>query len=244
MAKKSRGRDPFVSSQQTPIATVTGQELAGLVYDYSQIPEAHRDAIKRSAINIKPRLKRAAEDIFVIGEELAATKARLLHGEYTNWLEVEFGLSERMAQRFVNVRERLGAKSDKLSVLIPSALYLLAAKSTPDEAIEAVEKAIDAGNRIGVAYVQSVVTKYKQRRQQPTIVIEGEVISSETVEEDEIELTAAARRLEQVLTTAFEILEGQPDDDWGQLFRNSELGRVRNEIHKLRELVQNKLASE
>ena len=88
----------------------------------------------RAARVIKPLLKRTAEDIFIIGGELRAVKEMLPHGRYTDWLGVEFGLSERMAQHFVNVRERLGPKSEKFSVLPPSTLYMLAAPSTPDSA--------------------------------------------------------------------------------------------------------------
>ena len=40
-------------------------------------------------------------------------------GEYANWLDVEFDLSDRMAQRFVNVYERIGTKSDIMSDLNP-----------------------------------------------------------------------------------------------------------------------------
>lgn len=243
MARRKTGRrDPFAASQSADIATVTGQALSDLVYDYDLVPQEHREAVRRSAMNIKPRLKRAAEDLFVIGEELASIKGRLLHGEYTNWLEIEFGLSERMAQRFVNVRERLGAKSDKLSVLIPSALYMLAAKSTPDEAIEVIEQQIDTGQRIGVAQVKTVITDVKERLKAQDTVLEAEVLNRETVEalveDNDLE---AAKRLEVVLSHAFTLLEGQPDDDWGELFKNSELARVRNEIYQLRETVRDRM---
>ena len=119
MAQRTRKRDPFLDGQTTAV-TVVEQAAVELYYDYNMVPEAYRDTLRRSAITIKPRLKRAAEDIFVIGKELRATKTLLPHGEYTNWLDIEFGLSDRMAQRFVNVYERLGSKSDIMSDLGPS----------------------------------------------------------------------------------------------------------------------------
>lgn len=89
MARRERGRDPFKDGQQNPV-TVVEQAAVDLYFDYDQLSEA----VRRSAITIKPRLKRAAEDIFVIGQELHAVKQRLPHRSYTDRLDVEFGLSE------------------------------------------------------------------------------------------------------------------------------------------------------
>jgi hypothetical protein len=171
MAKptRSRARDPFTQSEiLAPVAVLT-QASAELYYDYTQLPSEHREAVRRSARIIKPLLKRTAEDIFIIGGELRSVKEMLPHGRYTEWLGIEFGLSERMAQHFVNVRERLGPKSEKFSVLPPSTLYLLAAPSTPDEAIAVVEERIDAGDRLSVAHVQHTIAEHKRRIRAVTI---------------------------------------------------------------------------
>ena len=61
--------------------------------------------------------RRCASPSFVSGKALRAAKALLPQGEYANWLDVEFDLSDRMAQRFVNVYERIGTKSDIMSDL-------------------------------------------------------------------------------------------------------------------------------
>jgi hypothetical protein len=216
--------------------TVVEQAAVDLYYDYSTVPEAHRETVRRSAITIKPRLKRAAEDIFVIGKELRATKALLPHGEYTNWLDVEFGLSDRMAQRFVNVYERLGVKSDKLSLLPPSTLYLLAAPSTPDAAIDAVEQQLAAGERIGVAFVQRAIVDAKQKAKQQlvdSLVIDGEVIHRADLTPETAERTATVQRLAHVLATVIDLLSVQLVADWAILFQTNELGRVREEMVRL-----------
>ena len=127
MAKttRSRARDPFTQSEILAPVAVLSQISSELYYDYNQLATEHRDAVRRSARIIKPLLKRTAEDIFIIGGELRSVKDMLAHGKYTEWLGVEFGLSERMAQHFVNVRERLGPKSEKFSVLRDWRLCLL-----------------------------------------------------------------------------------------------------------------------
>lgn len=236
MGRRTYQRDPFRDGQTTAV-TVVEQAAVDLHYDYSTVAEAYREAVRRSALVIKPRLKRAAEDIFVIGKELNAAKVLLPHGEYTKWLDVEFGLSDRMAQRFVNVYERLGFKSDKLSDLPPSTLYLLAAPSTPDEAIKAVEQQLDAGERISVAYVQGVITNAKRKVGTPAL--EGVVPASAgdgtvTADGSDNVRTRAAQRLEATLATIIDLLSGQPAADWELLFHTDELRRLCNELVRLR----------
>lgn len=233
---RAERRNPFERAQTTT-AMVSDQTAVDLYYDYSTVPEEHREALRRSALTIKPRLKRAAEDLFVIGRELMAVKVRLPHGTYTNWLDVEFGLSDRMAQRFMNVSERLGPKSDKLSVLPPSTLYLLAAPSTPDEAIAKVEEQIINGRRISVDLVQRIIYAAKQSAQaQPApIEIDGEVISSVHINSGAELRQATIQRLERTLTTVIELLEGPADTDWVALFQTDAVKRLRDEVRRLQQ---------
>lgn len=239
MARPTRRRDPFRDGQTTAV-TVVEQSAVDLYFNYATLPEEKREVVRRSALTIKPRLKRAAEDIFVIGSELLEVKTLLPHGLFTEWLDVEFGLSDRMAQHFMNVRGRLGPKSEKFSVLPPSSLYLLAAPSTPDEVIRAVEDRLEAGDRLTGVYIQRMVASAKQdAKGRAGDVVEGEVISSRTVDVEVDE--EAVGRLEDALTQAFDLLSGQAGDDWAALFRNSELTRVRNEIYRLREELRKRI---
>jgi hypothetical protein len=236
MARRTYQRDPFRDGQMTPV-TVVEQAAVDLHYDYSTLAVAYRESVRRAALTIKPRLKRAAEDIFVIGKELNATKAMLPHGEYSHWLDIEFGLSERMAQRFVSVYERLGAKTDKLSLLPPSTLYLLAAPSTPDEAIQTVEKHLDIGERLSVAYVQGVITQAKQKvrlQSMASAPIEGELARTPPAEDVESVRARARQRLDGALSTAINLLSGQSIEDWETLFQNDELHQLCNELVRLK----------
>lgn len=98
-------------------------------------------------------------------------KEALPHGQFLPWLRAEFGWSERSAQNFMGVAEKF--KSAKIADLPiqPSAAYLLAAPSVPDEAREkAVEKA-EAGEEITFATAKELVAearkKKRPRRQKP-----------------------------------------------------------------------------
>jgi hypothetical protein len=260
MAKttRSRARDPFTQSEILAPVAVLSQISSELYYDYNQLATEHRDAVRRSARIIKPLLKRTAEDIFIIGGELRNVKDMLPHGKYTEWLGVEFGLSERMAQHFVNVRERLGPKSEKFSVLPPSTLYLLAAPSTPDEAIAVVEERIDAGDRLSVAHVQRTIDEHKRRARGMTIdgkalisiMPNGEEISSDDPNwrvEDLMNSEDASmpyRYLEGVLTELLNAVERKGTlalVTWNLVMRTNDLDNMHVKLQKMRDRVRAEL---
>jgi hypothetical protein len=84
-------------------------------------------------------LKRTAEDIIAIGQDLIAVKSRLGHGKFTPWLDSEFGMTDRHARNFMNVASRFGSKSEIISDLPVTVIYELASPSTPDNVIDMVE---------------------------------------------------------------------------------------------------------
>ena len=258
MAKpaRARARDPFTQSESLAPVAVLSQMSAELFYDYNQLPNEHREAVRRSARIIKPLLKRTAEDIFIIGGELRGVKEMLPHGRYTEWLEVEFGLSERMAQHFVNVRERLGPKSEKFSVLPPSTLYMLAAPSTPDQAISLVEERIDAGDRLSVAHVQRTIAE--QKRLVRTVIIDGQarvIGAAEDAQGDDASWDIDAlmksedasmpyRYLEGVLTELLNAVERKGTlalVTWNLVMHNRDLDTIHVKLQKMRDRVRAEL---
>ena len=82
------------------------------------------------------------------------------HGQFLPWLRAEFGWSERSAQNFMSVAEKF--KSAKIADLPiqPSAAYLLAATSVPDEAREKAE----AGEEITFAAAKEIVAEARKRK--------------------------------------------------------------------------------
>ena len=112
-------------------ATLRSPEEVVLHFDYSRIDEKVRNQVMEAARDIKPRLKSLAREIFMIGRRLNEAKAVLPHGEWQSWLQEEFNLSVRSAQNFMAVDNRLSGKNANFAFLDPSALYLLAAPSTP-----------------------------------------------------------------------------------------------------------------
>ena len=89
-----------------------------------------------------------------IGQLLIDMKAKLGHGNFLPWLEAEFGMSEVTARKMMRVAE---AFKSKPSFDLPvSALYELAAPSTPPEVQAEVERRIAAGEIVSAAEVKQL----------------------------------------------------------------------------------------
>ncbi|HEU4805425.1 MAG TPA: DUF3102 domain-containing protein, partial [Nitrobacter sp.] len=85
-------------------------------------------------------MRRTADDVITIGQALIRQKAALPHGSFLPWIEAEFGMSGRAANRFMNVADAYGGKSDRLADLGLEAMYELAAPSTSPEVQAEVER--------------------------------------------------------------------------------------------------------
>lgn len=109
-----------------------------ITFDYAGLDIETQAFIKVKAKDIHIRLKRAAADIVAVGQALIEVKARLDHGQFGDWLQSEFGMTDRHARNFMNVASRFGDKTETISDLPATVLYLLAAPSTPEEIVEQV----------------------------------------------------------------------------------------------------------
>lgn len=156
-------RNPLAAQTDITLATeTTSAPGPSLHYDYNLVATEHRSAIMLSARRIKDKAERSKRDLLDIGKELTETKAKLEHGQFGDWLSIEFGMSERSAQRFMSVYETYGSKSDTVSLLNDSALYLLSGPSVPAAARQEVEQqAQTSGKSPTKAEVQQVIARHK-----------------------------------------------------------------------------------
>lgn len=104
------------------------------------------NSAREAAERIKLRLRRSAEDIIEIGRDLLSVKERIGHGNFLPWIEAEFGMTDKTAQRFMNVGRVYAGKNDIVSNLDVTALYELAAPKTSTEVREEIERMIEAGD--------------------------------------------------------------------------------------------------
>lgn len=137
-------------------------DYSGLHYDYEQIAEEHREQVMTAAVHIKADADKFRDSVFAIGGRLLEVKDYIPHGSFTEWLRVEFDLSDRMAQNMMNVAREFGDKTETVSVFSDSVLYLLAAPSTPDETRAIiVEQANETGVSPSRAEVKALIADHR-----------------------------------------------------------------------------------
>lgn len=138
-------------------------------FDYDTLDTETRIVVQQRTSEIKTLMRRSAQDIIDIGKKLIEVKARLGHGHFGGWLESEFQWKERTAQNFMMVTEQFKSANFADLSIAPSALYLLAAPSTPEPArTEAIERA-QSGEPITHSAAKTIIGEYKPLKEAPPI---------------------------------------------------------------------------
>jgi len=152
---------------------------------------------------------RTAQTVVENGRDLLEAKARVGHGNFVTWVEGTLPWSVRQSQRMMQVAESF--KSDNLSFLQgfqPSALYALAAPSTPEPAREEAIQKAEAGEQISHAEAQELIRRHKEAEAQlkavqaelakkPAVVEKEVLVERVVVPSDYEELVRAIRWLRE-----------------------------------------------
>ncbi|KZL50085.1 MULTISPECIES: DUF3102 domain-containing protein [Cyanophyceae] len=118
-------------------------------FDYGILTPEQRSLVEQRTSEIREQLRKTAQDIWEIGQSLAEVRAQLKHGQFETWLKAEFGWSRRTAYNFINVYETFGNRANLAQIdIATSALYLLAAPSTPENLREQYLQEAKTGKRI------------------------------------------------------------------------------------------------
>lgn len=109
-------------------------------FDYASLDAATAIFVEQQTGEIRILMRRTAQDIVEIGRRLISIKEKLGHGYFLKWLVTEFDGHRDTANKFMQVAKEFGnVEMSKISTFEISALYRLAAPSTPqaarDEAI-------------------------------------------------------------------------------------------------------------
>ena len=145
-------------SSQTPKVSVA------VKFNYEALDSQQRIDVRRTTEAIREKLRRAAQDIWEIGRMLSDVQSKLKRGQFDDWLETEFDWSRRTAYKFISVYKRFDRSINLEEINIAtSALYLLAAESTPETIREEfIQKAQD-GKKITHQEVLRVVRESKAK---------------------------------------------------------------------------------
>jgi len=130
-------------------------------FDYAALDASTSQFVQQQTGEIRGLMKRTVESIFEIGQRLIVVKERLGHGRFGSWLETEFEWSQDTASNFINVAKKFG-KFPNFSEfdMAASALYMLAAPSTPDAARNEALTRAKAGESITYKAAKSIKQKY------------------------------------------------------------------------------------
>ena len=141
-------------------------ELVVVGFNYDLLETKVADKVRSAADRIREKVKKTIEDIIEVGNDLLAVKEALPHGQFGPWLKAEFGWGERMAQNFMSVAERFGPNTEIIADLTiqPTAAYLLAAPSAPDEAREQAVERAEAGEQITAAVAKEILAETRKKK--------------------------------------------------------------------------------
>ena len=143
-------------------------------FDYTNLQPDTAKFVQAQTKKIRALMKRTAQDIIDIGQQLIEVKKCLGYGQYRLWIETEFNWGKSTANSFEHVANRF-AHVQNLDNFAPSALYQLAAPSTPDAAREEAIARAQAGEtinyKVSKAIKQKHTHKIQQKNQQPNLKI-------------------------------------------------------------------------
>lgn len=115
--------------------------------------------LKTITADIQMRMRRSVDDVLFIGHQLVYVKEEVLnYGEFEAWCSDDLEISRASRNRMMQAYRRFGQMS-QLDTFELSSLYLLAAPSTPDSAVEEVLSHKD--KRLSIPQVKQIVSCHR-----------------------------------------------------------------------------------
>src|SRR5690242_8949909 len=103
--------------------SIISNEISNTEFDYNSLTSAVADDAKAAAEHIRDILRNTTAGIIEVGERLKAIKDRLQHGQFTSWIDAEFGMADRTARLYVSAAEWAAGKTETVSVLQATTVY-------------------------------------------------------------------------------------------------------------------------
>jgi hypothetical protein len=154
-------------------------------FDYAELDGETSCFVQEQTEEIKALMKKTAEGIVNIGQKLIEVKERLGYGHYRQWIEAEFNWGKSTANSFENVARRF-ANVQNLDKFAPSALYELAAPSTPEIAKNEALTRADSGEFITYTTAKEIKQKFTAPTTQKTSKSEAKTQLSDNLSDKEV----------------------------------------------------------
>jgi hypothetical protein len=139
-------------------ASVTSSSRQG--FDYTNLDAATSQFVQQQTGEIRALMRLSFESIVQIGQKLKTVKEQLGHGYFRDWLKAEFNWGAWTATKFMQVAERFEGTNYSHLDIAPSALYDLAAPSTPQAAREEALTRAASGESITHTTAKAIKQKY------------------------------------------------------------------------------------
>ena len=131
-------------------------------FNYQNLDRQTQITVKQKTFEIKSLIRQTAQDIFYVGQKLAEVKQQLKHGEFRNWLNTEFNWSVSSATKFMQVSEQFKNVNFTHLNFATSALYVLAAPSTPEHARKHALQLASKGENITYSLAKLIIKHHKE----------------------------------------------------------------------------------
>jgi Protein of unknown function (DUF3102) len=134
-------------------STVNPTSVSTTGFDYSTLPAETAQTLRNAVSAIRGIQHAAISDV---GRHLIDAKEKLLeHGQFLAWAEAELGISSRSAQRYMRAAQFLDGKHDTVSHLPHGILYKLSAPSAPEDVVQQVVAAAEAGTPLPASEIDA-----------------------------------------------------------------------------------------
>ncbi len=172
-------------------------------FDYEILDRQTQISVKQKTSEIKGLIRQTAQDIVEVGQKLAEVKRQLKHGEFRSWLKSEFNWSVSSATKFMQVSEQFKNVNFTHFNFATSALYVLAAPSTPESARQYALEIASQGENITYSLAKLIVKHHKESLEKNSYS-SNQLNSTTTTQSD-------VQRASPVIDVAHEDVTDKPD---------------------------------
>lgn len=138
-----------------------------LQFDYGSLDQETRAFVQERAVQIHNLARKSATGIMEIGRYLAEVKTRLPHGKFLEWIEQEFAWKRQTAENFMAVYERVKIPNFGNLQIDVSALYLIAAPSTPEPVRQEAIRRAESGESVTHAGTRALIEAFAEDKDIP-----------------------------------------------------------------------------
>ena len=174
---------------------------------------ANQIELVQHAEKIRAALGASVQNAIIAGLELSEAKSKIPHGEWGDWLRLELGMNPRTARRFIRSSKKIQeyvADADVGNLLgSKSALYKLAEKNVPPEAMEQAVETMRGGTYLTMGLAEGIIRAVEDAGQTARYLdlVSDRVANISTFHGVDPEVIPALSRLERQMPEIFDEVE-------------------------------------